>query len=250
MLRGERTKFRIFLRNFEFILYKICTLDARLFVTYVRKKGVTVGEGTCFFGRQLIDLTRPHLVEIGRNCVLTDNVTILTHGYDYCVLREKYGEVLGSSGKVVIEDNVFIGARSIILKGVRIGKNSVIGAGSIVANDIPSNSLAAGNPCKVILTIDQYFEKRKKLYVQEAKDYALEIFRKTNRLPKREDFLDEFPIFLDRNQKLDLLDLSQLGQAIAWYKNTKPLYDSFEDFLVDSGIPAEIVNRSKKNKHQ
>lgn len=49
-----------------------------------------------------------------------------------------------------IEDNVFIGARSIILKGVTIGKNSVIGAGSVVARDIPANSVAVGNPAKVV----------------------------------------------------------------------------------------------------
>ncbi|WP_193669855.1 acyltransferase [Nocardioides salarius] len=49
-----------------------------------------------------------------------------------------------------IEDDAFVGARTIVLKGVRIGKGSVIGAGSVVVSDIPQHSLAAGNPCKVI----------------------------------------------------------------------------------------------------
>lgn len=56
----------------------------------------------------------------------------------------------GRSAPVVIEDDVFIGARVLILKGVTIGRGSVIGAGAIVAKDIPPYSIAVGNPAKVI----------------------------------------------------------------------------------------------------
>lgn len=56
---------------------------------------------------------------------------------------------------VVIEDNVWIGLNTIVLKGVTIGENSVIGAGSIVVNNIPANVIAAGNPCKVIKHIHE-----------------------------------------------------------------------------------------------
>lgn len=55
---------------------------------------------------------------------------------------------------VIIEDNVFIGAHSTILKGVTIGKNSIIGACSVVAKNIPSNEIWAGNPAKFIKKID------------------------------------------------------------------------------------------------
>ncbi|MBP5288360.1 MAG: hypothetical protein J6Z79_00620 [Clostridia bacterium] len=54
---------------------------------------------------------------------------------------------------VYIEENVWIGAGVIILPGVRIGRNSVIGAGSIVTRDIPENTLAVGNPCHVLREI-------------------------------------------------------------------------------------------------
>lgn len=54
---------------------------------------------------------------------------------------------------VIIEDNVWIGAGAIILPGVRIGENSVIGAGSVVTKDIPANVVAVGNPCKVLRKI-------------------------------------------------------------------------------------------------
>ena len=80
---------------------KICMSDSKLYISFLRKKGITVGEGTTFFGHVTIDIQRPCLVEIGRNCNLSDGVFIITHGYDWSVLREKFGEMLGSSGKVV-----------------------------------------------------------------------------------------------------------------------------------------------------
>ena len=57
------------------------------------------------------------------------------------------------SFEVIIEDNVWIGGNAVILPGVRIGANSVIGAGSVVTRDIPADCVAAGNPCRVIREI-------------------------------------------------------------------------------------------------
>jgi maltose O-acetyltransferase len=54
---------------------------------------------------------------------------------------------------IIIKKNVFIGSRSIVLGGVTIGENSIIGAGSVVTKDIPPNVLAGGNPCKVIKSL-------------------------------------------------------------------------------------------------
>lgn len=59
------------------------------------------------------------------------------------------------SAPVEIGDHVFIGARSIILKGVKIGDGAVVGAGSVVTTDIPAHSLAAGNPAKVIRSFEK-----------------------------------------------------------------------------------------------
>lgn len=55
---------------------------------------------------------------------------------------------------VLIEDGVWIGSGSTILPGVTVGQNSVIGAGSVVVKDIPANSIAVGNPCRVIKNIE------------------------------------------------------------------------------------------------
>ena len=55
-----------------------------------------------------------------------------------------------SAAAVTIEDDVFIGANSIVLKGVTIGRGSVVGAGSVVSRDVPAGVVAAGNPCRVL----------------------------------------------------------------------------------------------------
>lgn len=69
------------------------------------------------------------------------------------VLKGVYGEVLGSSGKVTIGKNVFIGMNSTILKGVSIGNNVIIGANSLVNKNIPDNVVVAGNPCRIIMSL-------------------------------------------------------------------------------------------------
>ena len=226
---------------------RICSINSKLYIGYLRKKGISIGEGTRFFGGRIsIDMRRSCLVEIGRNCVLTDGVVLLTHGYDWVVLREKYGEMLGSSRKVVLEDNVFVGIHSIILKGVRIGSNTIIGAGSVVTHDIPPNSVAAGNPCRVIMSIDEYHKKRKALFAQEAKAYAYEIYRKTGKVPRKEAFSIEFPLFLRKEDDWGKLPVKEeLGSAYDGFLKSKPLYNSFEEFLIDAGIPKEKIEKEK-----
>ena len=219
-----------------------------MYVSYLRKKGVRVGEGTKFFGPGscYIDVGKPCLVEIGRHCIFTQGTMILTHSYDWTILREKYGEIIASSQKVIIEDNVFVGVNSIILKGVRIGRNTIIGAGSIVTHDIPSDSVAAGVPCQVIMGIDDYYKRRKREYIEEAKAYALEIYKKTGEVPQQEAFWDEFPLFLEREGTWGKLPVKeQLGSAFNSFMKSKPLYRSFRDFLIAAGIPAEEIEQSK-----
>lgn len=87
-------------------------------------------------------------VVIGNNVLIAPNVQIYsaTHPTDYRVRLQE----LEMAYPITIEDNVWIGGGVIICPGVTIGKNSVIGAGSVVVNDIPANSVAVGNPCKVV----------------------------------------------------------------------------------------------------
>ena len=91
-------------------------------------------------------------VKIGADCILLDSDC---HRLNYLDRRSENDDRVNKKDKeIVIEDDVLIGARCIILKGVHIGARSVIGAGSVVAKDIPSDCIAAGNPCKVIKRLD------------------------------------------------------------------------------------------------
>ena len=101
-------------------------------------------------------------VTIGENVLIGPNVSIYTALHPLLVEERKpYINDLGivtdkEYGKpVTIHDNVWLGGSVTILPGVTIGKNSVIGAGSVVTKDIPEGVLAFGNPCKVIRKIDQ-----------------------------------------------------------------------------------------------
>ena len=60
----------------------------------------------------------------------------------------------GKDRPIVLEDNVWLGLNVVVLKGVTIGKNSLIGANSVVTKDIPANVIAVGNPCRVIKQIE------------------------------------------------------------------------------------------------
>ena len=103
-------------------------------------------------------------ITIGNKVLIASNVQIYTatHPVEVCErLIENWSENSDHAFfntyalPVTIEDNVWIGGGTIILPGVTIGKNSVIGAGSVVNKSIPENSLAVGNPCRVIRKINQ-----------------------------------------------------------------------------------------------
>ena len=106
-----------------------------------------------------IDMTRPCLLSIGNNVDINVNFQILTHDWCTYVFRNLFHDFINSSGKVSIGNNVYIATNVTILKGVSIGDNCIIGAGSIVTKSIPSNSVAAGIPCRVICSIEDYYEK-------------------------------------------------------------------------------------------
>jgi len=102
----------------------------------------------------VLTLISDEVGEIGDNVTLAPNVTILAHDASM-----KNTLNFTKIAKVKIGNNVFIGANSVILPGISIGDNVIIGAGSVVSKSIPSNSVAAGNPCKVIKSFDQFIEE-------------------------------------------------------------------------------------------
>ena len=94
-------------------------------------------------------------VIIGSRCLIGADVMIVDTDFHPIIMKDRRykGPADALSAPVVIQDDVFIGARSIILKGVTVGAGSVIGAGSVVTSDVESNTVVAGNPARWIKNI-------------------------------------------------------------------------------------------------
>jgi maltose O-acetyltransferase len=115
--------------------------------------GAHIKVGKNFFANYNCTIIDVATVTIGDYCQMAPNVAIYTAGHPvYPTVRNsayEYGKA------ITIGDNVWIGGNVCVMPGVTIGSNVVIGAGSVVVHDIPSNSLAVGNPCHVIREIAQ-----------------------------------------------------------------------------------------------
>ena len=134
-----------------------------------RTQGAKIGKN-CFF--QINKLaSEPYLVEIGDSVTIGGNVTLLTHDGASVVFREEFPS-LRYFGRVIIEDNCFIGAGSIITAGVRIGKGSIVGPLSVVLRDVKPGSVVIGNPAIQVSTIEKYKER----CLQEWKSQGLDKF--------------------------------------------------------------------------
>lgn len=135
-------------------------------MNYLIKYGLRVGKNFCYGKGCLIDPSHPYFITIGDNVTLSTRVTILSHD------ASTY-KIIGYTRlkRVTICDNVFIGANSIILPGVKIGKNSIIGAGSVVTKDVPDNVVACGNPARIVESIEEF---AKKLDVDKKKTFGLD----------------------------------------------------------------------------
>ena len=99
-------------------------------------------------------------VSIGNNVLVGKNTEIMDTDWHPVNSIDKHDGAI-SDKAVIIEDNVFIGMSCIILKGVHIGRNSVVGAGSIVTKSLPANMICAGSPCRPIkpITVNQLSEE-------------------------------------------------------------------------------------------
>lgn len=155
-MRGERL--RQTLR-----LYTILTSAKR--TKYLREKHIfgAIGEN-CNVMNSKIPLYAK-LIKLGNSVMLASNVTFVTHDVTHVMLSAnptlngmKFKEKIGC---IEIQDNVFVGAGSTILYGVRIGCNVFVGAERLVNKDIPPNSVVGGVPARVISTFDEYIAKRR-----------------------------------------------------------------------------------------
>ncbi len=148
------------MRPFAFTIRKIrnillarwsysCPLNG-LRIKYNRMRGVTIGDDVYIGQYCLIDNAYPEYVYIEDKVSLAGNITILAHSNPY----PHFKNVIESAvAPVIIKQGAWIADGVIILRGVTIGENAIVSAGTIVDKDIPDNTIVNGNPMKIVANI-------------------------------------------------------------------------------------------------
>lgn len=126
--------------------------------------GYNISVGKNFYANFNLTILDCAEVTIGDNVMFAPNVSLLTAGHP--IHYEKRITAIEYAFPITIGDNVWLGANVVVNPGISIGKNSVIGSGSVVTKDIPEGVIAVGNPCKVLREItdndkEYYFRKMK-----------------------------------------------------------------------------------------
>ncbi|MCT2564128.1 sugar O-acetyltransferase [Chryseobacterium sp. pc1-10] len=115
--------------------------------------GYNIEVGESFYANHNLTILDCAKVTFGDNVFIGPNCSFYTAGHPLDAKQRNEG--LEYAHPIIVGDNVWLGGNVVVLPGVSIGNNSVIGAGSVVTKDIPDNAVAVGNPCKVIKNIEE-----------------------------------------------------------------------------------------------
>jgi acetyltransferase-like isoleucine patch superfamily enzyme len=152
----------LFTLPFKIIKRIVLELYARLdHEGYAKFIGVNVGVNLHIYGNPLTMFgSEPWCVTLGNNVHITRDVLFITHDGGTLLFRKIVPD-LEVTRPIIVGNDVYIGVRSIIMPGVRIGDNCIIAAGSVVNKDVEDNSVVGGVPFRYIKSTDEYFEKIK-----------------------------------------------------------------------------------------
>jgi acetyltransferase-like isoleucine patch superfamily enzyme len=113
---------------------------------------IIIGNGTQIGRNAMISSIKE--IKIGQKCLFSFNVSLMDHDHEFAKDISPLDSGLTEGKEIIIEDNCFIGAHSFILKGVKLGKNCVVGANSVVIDSFPDYSVVAGNPARLIKALN------------------------------------------------------------------------------------------------
>lgn len=212
------------------ILYGKKVISRKNYLEWLRNIGVRYGSNLYIVDPMSLELdfTRPWLIQLGDNVTITDHVRILTHDFSYSVVaRKNIGEIYPLLGKVNIGNNVFIGSHAMIIGGTAIGDNCIIGAGSVVTKDIPSNSVVAGVPARYICSLEDYRKKIEKKAFTNLNIMFSEYVDTYGRNPAENEFTEFYMYYMTpdeiQNKYPQMYDRFYLSKA-----NYKKKFDDFE----------------------
>lgn len=131
-------------KSFKFRLL-VATIIRKIRVFNYRLKGYDITYSSIIEGSVILDKLFPEGIHIGENTLVAGGVKILSH--DHC---KRVGDNQPFLTHTYIGKNCFIAVNAIILPGVKIGNEVIVGAGAVVTKDIPSNTVVVGNPAKII----------------------------------------------------------------------------------------------------
>lgn len=145
----------MFRKFYLWIRKRFLNIDDRSPLQRAVDNGLKIGKDCHVEGGCSFDAVLCHLIEIGDRVTLAPFTRIYAHDAS-TKMPLGYARI----GRVKIGNDVFVGSGTIILPGVTIGDRVIIGAGSVVSRSIPEGSVAAGNPCRVIGTYDDFLARR------------------------------------------------------------------------------------------
>lgn len=217
-------------------------LSRKHFVSYIKKKGATIGENVYFVNPRHthFDINRAKFITIGNDVLICSGVSILAHDHSWIVPMKKFAVCYPKGGgKIIIGNNVFIGENATILRNVFIGDNVIVSAGAIVTKDCEPDSVYAGVPAKKIMSLKEYHDS---LYTSLEKEILInyDVLKCGDlQTPQEKDMMNFNFLYLERNEYnlKKIISQSWIGcnkkQIKKIFLSTKPLEGvcNYQEFI-------------------
>jgi acetyltransferase-like isoleucine patch superfamily enzyme len=229
--------------------------SSEYYIEWLKERGAKIGQGCVIFNPQntMIDVTRPYMLDIGNYVQISSGVSILTHGYEWSILKAIYGDICGSCGKVAIGDNVYIGVNAVILKGITVGNNVIIGACSCVTKDCDSNSVYAGVPARRICSLDEFHEKRIASQLSEVKEQIRTYYLRTGKRPDRHILREFFYLFEkdaddpEYSRMLDFMGNGEFSTRVFKESRDSRPFDNINQLIDDALLYLDEPRKSEES---